>query len=81
MGYVVSALYKMQYQGAAGFGGGVVYVGRGKVLGMDITGASYDGSYTDQGGRLRGTVTITSAGGALVTGQQVPTGYEGSNRA
>jgi hypothetical protein len=70
------ALYKMRYHGVAGFGGGVVYIGRGKILGMDISEARYDGSYTDQGGRVRGTVTLTSGGGALVTGQQMPAGNQ-----
>jgi hypothetical protein len=69
----MSALYTMQYQGVAGFGGGVVYIGRGKILGMDITQAHYVGSYTEQGGHIRGTVTITAAG-ALVAGQPIPTG-------
>jgi hypothetical protein len=72
----MSALYQMRYQGVAGFGGGVVYIGRGKVLGMDVTEARYDGSYVDQAGRVRGTVTLTSAGGALVTGQPIPAGTQ-----
>ena len=66
----MSALYTMQYHGVAGFGGGVVYIGRGKILGMDMTQAHYEGSYTEQRGYIRGTVTITAAG-ALVPGQPV----------
>jgi hypothetical protein len=65
----------MQYHGVAGFGGGVVYIGRGKILGMDMTQAHYEGSYTEQGGHIRGTVLITAAG-VLVTGQPVPPGSQ-----
>lgn len=72
----MSALYRMQYQGIAGFGGGVLYIGRGKILGMDMSAAHYDGWYTDQGGRFRGTLTMTSDGGGLVTGQPVPPGTQ-----
>ena len=70
----MSALYQMRYQGVAGMGHGAVYIGKGKVLGVDVTGARYDGSYTQQGANLSGTVTLTSAGGSLVTGQPVPAG-------
>lgn len=70
----MSALYKGQYQGVTGFGGGVYYIGRGRILGMDVTGASYDGSYSQQGNRMQGTATLSSAGGTLVTGQPVPPG-------
>jgi hypothetical protein len=73
----MSALYQMRYQGVAGGGHGAVYIGKGKVIGVDITGARYDGAYTSNGSLLNGavlsgTVTLTSAGGSLVTGQPVP---------
>jgi hypothetical protein len=70
----MSALYQMRYQGVAGTGHGAVYIGKGKVLGVGVTGGRYDGSYTSQGANLAGTVTLTSAGAALVTGQRVPSG-------
>lgn len=70
----MSALYQVKYHGVAGEGHGAVYVGKGKVLGVDITGARYEGSYTDLGSAISGTVTLTSAGGQLVTGQPVPSG-------
>lgn len=70
----MSALYAMRYQGVAGTGHGATYIGKGKVLGVDVTGARYDGSYASQGANLAGTVILTSAGGALVTGQPVPAG-------
>jgi hypothetical protein len=73
----MSALYTMQYQGQVGSGGGAVYIGKGIVLGVDVTGARYNGSYTTTpAGRLQGTVTLTSSGATLVTGQQVPAGTQ-----
>lgn len=78
----MSALYQMRYQGVAGVGHGAIYIGKGKVLGVDITGARYDGSYTgggsllNPGTTLTGAVTLTAAGGTLVTGQPVPPGTQ-----
>jgi hypothetical protein len=72
----MSALYQMRYQGVSGTGHGAVYIGKGKVVGVDLTGAKYLGSYTNQGANLSGTVTLTSAGGALVTGQPTPPGTQ-----
>ena len=53
-------------------------LGRNKILGVDVTGARYDGSYVENLmiGRLQGTATLTSAGGVLVTGQPVPPGTQ-----
>src|SRR5690348_3798919 len=65
----MSALYQMRYHGVAGNGHGACYIGNGKVLGVDITGARYLGSYTQAGAALNGSVTLTSSGGTLVTGQ------------
>lgn len=70
----MSALYQMRYQGISGIGHGAIYIGKGTMVGVDVTGARYHGSYTDQGGNLSGNVTLTSAGGSLVTGQPVPAG-------
>ena|ERR1700733_7556997 len=69
----MSALYAMRYH-AARTGHGAVYIGKGIVLGVDATGARYNGSYTIQGENLTGTVTLIATGGALVTGQIVPKG-------
>ena len=69
----MSALYVMRYVGQTGTGGGVMYVGKGIVAGMDAGGNRYDGSYNETGGRLRGRVTMSvQAGTVLVTGQVVP---------
>jgi hypothetical protein len=71
----MSALYAMRYLGQAGVGVGAIFVGKGKIVGIDVGGGRYDGSYTEQGGRLKGTGTMTfPTGGTLVTGQQAPQG-------
>ena len=70
----MSALYQMRYKGVSGVGHGSVYIGKGLILGIDITGARYHGSYANQGQNLAGSTTLTSAGGTLVTGQPVPAG-------
>lgn len=74
----MSALYVMKYAGQADAGGGAVYIGRGKVLGVDITGIKYDGSYTEGAGRMKGTVTLISppGGASLVTGLQLSGGQK-----
>lgn len=70
----MSALYQVRYHGVAGEGHGAIYIGNGKVLGVDITGARYNGTYTQNGDSLAGTVTLTANGGQLVTGQPAPPG-------
>lgn len=64
----------MRYQGVSGVGHGAMYIGKGTMVGVDVTGARYHGTYTDQGGALSGNVTLTSASSTLVTGQPVPAG-------
>jgi hypothetical protein len=69
------ALYVMNYVGQTGTGGGAVYVGNGKIVGVDVGNLRYHGSYSEQGGRLKGTVALTApTGGTLVTGAQLPAG-------
>ncbi len=71
----MSALYAMNYVGQTGTGGGAVYVGRGKIVGVDVANLRYNGTYTEQGGRLKGTVALTApTGGTLVTGAELPAG-------
>lgn len=71
----MSAFYIMRYQGSSGAGFGAVYIGRGTIVGADVMNGRYSGSYTEGGGRLRGTVTLNwPNGGQLVTGQQMPAG-------
>jgi hypothetical protein len=72
----MSAFYLMRYVGTAGQGGGALYVGKGIVVGVDVMGGKYDGSYTEKGGQMKGTVRLTAptAGAHLVTGQNVAGG-------
>ena len=70
----MSALYQLRYQGVAGNGHGAMYIGKGVVVGIDISGARYQGTYTLSGTTIDGAATLTSAGGALVTGQDLPAG-------
>jgi hypothetical protein len=71
----MSALYAMNYVGQTGTGGGAVYVGNGKIVGIDVGNLRYNGSYTEQGDRLSGTVSLYApTGGILVTGAEVPAG-------
>jgi hypothetical protein len=69
---MMSALRQMRYQDQAGWGAGVIYIGKDIVLGMDVTGGRFNGSYTTQNNRLKGIVTMTGAGANLVTGQALP---------
>jgi hypothetical protein len=70
-----SALYAMTFAGKADFGGGAVYIGNGKVSGIDVGNLRYRGTYIEQDGRLRLEVIVTAPTGAtLVTGDQVPPG-------
>lgn len=71
----MSALYAMRYLGQTGVGAGAIYIGKGKIAGMDVGGGRYDGSYTEAGGRLKGNATLSAPSGAtLVTGQQMAAG-------
>jgi hypothetical protein len=70
----MSALYQMRYQGVAGNGHGAMYIGNGVIVGIDISGTRCHGTYILSATIMYGTATLTSAGGALVTGQNVPAG-------
>ncbi len=72
----MSTLYAMRYLGQSGIGLGAIYIGRNVILGVDVTNGRYKGTYTEEGGRLKGTATLSApAGGAvLVTGAQLPAG-------
>ena len=48
-----SALYATTFAGKADFGGGAVYIGNGKVSGMDVGSLRYRGTYIEKDGRLR----------------------------
>jgi hypothetical protein len=72
----MSAFYIIRYAGTSGQGNGVLYIGKGLVVGVDVAGAKYRGSYSERSGHLHGTVKLTAptAGSHLVTGQSVPGG-------
>lgn len=71
----MSALYAMRYLGQTGAGAGAIYIGKGKIAGMDVGGGRYEGTYTESAGRLKGSATLSAPLGAtLVTGQQLQPG-------
>lgn len=72
----MSALYAMRYLGQSGIGMGVIYIGKGVIVGVDVTNGRYSGTYTEEGGRLKGTATLSAppGGAILVTGAQLPAG-------
>ena len=73
----MSALYVMEYMGAAGLGAGVLYIGKGEILGADSGLLRYEGTYTEGGGRLiaEATITATRSGSSLVTGALLEPGH------
>ena len=72
----MNAFYLMRYVGTAGQGAGAIYIGKGIIVGVDVVGAKYDGSYSEKSGRLKGEVRLTAptSGSHLVTGQTVEGG-------
>lgn len=72
-----AALYLMTFSGKADFGGGAIFIGNGKILGVDVGNLRYKGSYTEQAGRIKIAVTMSApTGGQLVTGAQLPAGSQ-----
>ena len=65
----MSALYIMRYA-SLGAGAGVLYIGRNVVVGVDITENRYEGSYTEESGRIRAelTLSVVADSSQLVTG-------------
>ncbi|MGJ5075515.1 hypothetical protein [Bradyrhizobium oligotrophicum] len=75
----MSALYAMHYVGSSSSGDGAIYVGNGKIVGIDVGNLRYSGSYSQQAGRLKGTVNLYApVDGTLVTGSKVPAGTQWS---
>lgn len=73
----MSALYVMRYVGQAGMNAGAVCIGKGRVLGVDAANGRYNGTYTEQNGRIRGTINLSvPGGGTLVTGQAIQAGQQ-----
>lgn len=67
---ISAAIYLVHFTGVPGSEGyGAAFIGNGLIMGSDISGGRYEGSYTVSHGRLRGSVTFQSiAGSTLVTG-------------
>ena len=73
----MSALYAMRYVGRADAGAGAIYIGRGTIVGVDVGGGRYRGTYAESSGRIKGTATLSLPnGGSLVTGKTAPPGTE-----
>lgn len=71
----MSALYAMRYVGQTGAGAGAMYIGKGVIVGADTGGGRYNGTYTETGGRLKGSVVLAAPHGAtLVNGQKLSPG-------
>ena len=72
----MSALYVMSYRGIPGVEGhGVLYIGQGIILGVDVTKIRYKGTYTRRGQYLDLDGTATARDDApLVTGDILPAG-------
>jgi hypothetical protein len=71
----MSALYAIHYQGGAAVGFGVVYIGKGKIVGVDINNVRINGTYVEERGRMKPNVILTAKDDAvLVTGDQMPAG-------
>ncbi|MCH9054141.1 MAG: hypothetical protein IIA72_24390 [Proteobacteria bacterium] len=72
----MSALYAMRYLGQSDVGMGTLYIGRGVIVGVDVANGRYSGTYTEEGGRMKATATLSAppGGATLVTGDQLPAG-------
>lgn len=71
----MASLYYVRFAGETGRGDGAMYVGNGVVAGFDTAGGRYMGTYIEQWGRFRATVSFSMPGGGeMVTGLQVSSG-------
>lgn len=72
----MSALYKMTYGGEASTGQGAIFIGNGKILGIDIGDIWYEGEYWEENGsvRMQAKMTAKSPGAILVTGRCLSVG-------
>ena len=70
----MSALYVMKFGGRTGDGGGVLYIGNGRILGADVSLCRYNGIYEEKNGvfSVEATITAPPEGAYLVTGITIP---------
>jgi uncharacterized membrane-anchored protein YitT (DUF2179 family) len=73
-GRKVNGFYAVYYTGVSGFGNAVLVITGGIVVGADVVGGVYDGSFSqDQDGKFSASISLTvPAGTTLVTGQILP---------
>jgi len=65
----MDGFYAVYYTGQAGSGFGMLVMKDGVIAGADVTGGTYDGTFTTSGDSLNGTVRmIVPANQPLVTG-------------
>jgi hypothetical protein len=71
-GLKMSALYAMRYSGG---GASAIYIGKGTIVGIGTKNGRYNGTYSEEGGRMKVNMTLLMpSGGAFVSGQSVPVG-------
>lgn len=69
------ALYKMVYAGREDAGAGVLYIGKGVVIGIDIGDVRYKGTYVVNESLIQVKINMTAnSDGTLVTGSTFPRG-------
>jgi hypothetical protein len=78
----MGGLYSVTYEGVAGRGHAVLYIGNGAVLGGGVDDNRYHGAYAVHGGNLVGQAVLIArepttliTGHRLVAGQQVPINF------
>ena len=70
----MSALYKVTYQGVAGIGEAVLYIGNGLVLGAGVQNGRYQGTVQAVPQGMTGNIGLTiPPGTSMVTGPVSPT--------
>jgi hypothetical protein len=67
----MSALYRLNYSGSHGESFAVVYVGRGRILGMDMDGGRLQGMYVEEGDRLKGLMRLAGDTAGQTVGGQI----------
>ncbi len=71
----MSALYFMRYVGVPSAAPGTLYIGRQTILGVDVGGARYVGTYSETRGRMNVDIMLLMPkGGVLITGANAPAG-------
>lgn len=72
----MKGLYVIEFGAGLGIGAGVLYIGDGEIAGADVGKVRYEGTYVEEGERVKAEIAITAAapGSNLVTGVALPTG-------